>query len=79
MLVSATYLTVAYLRFGGLAFGRTLVFIIFPLVIIWFGDAIAGAFMGQTKDKGSLGVFVSILGWLLLTVYGVVGVVMMLG
>jgi hypothetical protein len=68
-LLAGVYLVLAYAHGGGESAFRVGMCLILPLACIWFADAMGG-FTGPTTmiaiTRASPGVFVMILGWLIL-------------
>jgi|APCry1669189241_1035207.scaffolds.fasta_scaffold210764_2 hypothetical protein len=69
LLVAAFYIVTAYWLKGGEVACKALIFILFPTACIWFSDAVGG----YTGNMGSMpitqsspGIFVRLLGWVLL-------------
>jgi hypothetical protein len=79
VLVAVIYLAIAFAHGGmGLAFKLGL-FLILPLACIWFADAMGGytGLLGSMPITApSPGVFVRILGWLLLLLPLILGIVL---
>jgi len=77
-LLSIIYIFVALVSRGAEAACWALIFIIFPLACIWFSDAMGG-FMGPagaiSVTKASPGIFVRALGWLLLVLPLLIGII----
>ena len=77
-LLAIMYIVIALVKGGADAVWKTVLFVIFPLACIWFADAMGG-FTGLTGTiaitKASPGIIVCILGWLLLLLPIVVGVI----
>lgn len=69
-LLAVLYLIIAFLAAGGEGAFKLAIFLIFPLVCIWFSEAM-GDYVGPTWSGPSIstptpGIFICIAGWLLL-------------
>jgi hypothetical protein len=69
-LVAVSYLVVAFLASGGKGVFGVVLFLILPMFCIWFSDAMGGYTgffpIGDSITQQSPGILVRILGWVLL-------------
>jgi hypothetical protein len=78
-LVAVTYIVGAFVTGGGEASCKVLLFVILPLACIWFSDAMGG-YTGPTTSSMAItspspGVIVCILGWLVLLLPIIMGII----
>jgi hypothetical protein len=77
-LLAVVYIIGAFVTGGGEASCKVLLFLILPLACIWFSDAMGG-YTGPTASMSitspSPGVIVCILGWLVLLLPIIMGIV----
>ena len=77
-LVAVIYIIAAFVTGGGEASCKVLIFVIMPLACIWFSDAMGG-YTGLTTSTPitapSPGVIVCILGWLVLLLPIIMGII----
>ena len=79
LVISIIYLAAAYSVGGTAIFFRVLVFLLFPVACIWFGDAMTSykrsATGGRPITKELPGCLIRLVGWILLLLPGIIVVI----
>ncbi|MBW1823344.1 MAG: hypothetical protein JRI87_02085 [Deltaproteobacteria bacterium] len=76
LVISIIYLVAAYSAGGAAIFFKVLVFLLFPVAFIWFGDAMVNykrsATGGRPITKELPGCLIRLAGWILLLLPGII-------